>query len=104
MELCAAIAALEALNRPCKVSLYTDSQYLRQGVTEWMVNWKQRGWKTAGRKPVKNQDLWMQLDSAMQDHEVDWHWVKGHAGVPGNERADQLANQAIDRLLQENLT
>jgi ribonuclease HI len=102
MELTAAIQALNALSRPCSVKLYTDSQYVRQGVLEWMANWKKRGWKTAARKPVKNQDLWQTLDTAMGRHEIEWHWVKGHAGVPGNERADELANIAIDEMLAGN--
>jgi ribonuclease HI len=98
MELTAAIRALEALKRPCRVVLYTDSNYVRQGITEWLSAWKARGWKTAARKPVKNQDLWQALDEAMARHEVDWRWVPGHAGVPGNERADQLAREAISTL------
>jgi ribonuclease HI len=98
MELMAAIVALETLNRDCTVDLYTDSQYVRQGITEWMTDWKRRGWKTAARKPVKNQDLWMRLDAAALRHRVRWHWVKGHAGDPGNERADELANRGIDEL------
>ncbi len=102
MELTAAIQALNALSRPCSVKLYTDSQYVRQGVLEWMANWKKRGWKTTARKPVKNQDLWQTLDTAMGRHEIEWHWVKGHAGVPGNERADELANIAIDEMLGGN--
>lgn len=96
MELMAAIVALETLTRECTVDLYTDSQYVRQGITEWMVDWKRRGWKTAARKPVKNQDLWMRLDTAAARHQIRWHWVKGHAGDPGNERADELANRGID--------
>lgn len=103
MELTAAIQALNALSRACPVSLYTDSQYVRQGVLEWMANWKQRGWKTAARKPVKNQDLWQRLDDAMSRHQIDWHWVRGHAGIEGNERADQLANRAIDEMLAGNV-
>ena len=99
MELFAAIAALEALNKPCRVDLTTDSQYLRQGITEWLHNWKRRGWKTADRKPVKNQDLWQRLDTAVQQHDIKWHWVKGHSGHDENELADQLANEAIDRML-----
>lgn len=99
MELFAAIAALEALNKPCRVELTTDSQYLRQGITEWLHNWKRRGWKTADRKPVKNQDLWQRLDDAVQRHEINWHWVKGHSGHDENEQVDQLANEAIDRML-----
>ncbi|TXL14573.1 ribonuclease HI [Methylococcaceae bacterium HT4] len=98
MELMAAIQALEILNQPCAVKLYSDSKYVLQGITEWMVNWKKRGWKTAAKKPVKNEDLWRRLDSAMQKHEIDWTWVKGHSGNPGNERVDQLANQGIDSL------
>jgi len=99
MELLAAIQALESLKRSCKVSLYTDSQYVRKGIIEWMDNWKKRGWKTSARKPVKNQDLWINLDKALSRHEVNWHWVKGHSGVAGNERADSLANTAIDQML-----
>jgi ribonuclease HI len=93
MELTAVIEALKALKRPCSVLLYTDSQYVRQGITEWIKNWKVRGWKTAARQPVKNADLWRALDEQAQRHEVEWHWVKGHAGDPGNEKADALANQ-----------
>jgi ribonuclease HI len=103
MELTAAIAALDALSRACSVDLYTDSQYVRQGVLEWMANWKKRGWKTAAKKPVKNQDLWQALDQAMARHDINWHWVKGHAGVPGNERADELANLAIDEMTSGNV-
>lgn len=95
MELMAAIAALEALTKPCQVDLHTDSQYLRQGITEWIAGWKARGWKTADKKPVKNEDLWKRLDLARARHEVRWHWVKGHAGHPLNERADGLARSAI---------
>ena len=98
MELMAAIMALEALKRPCKVDLYTDSQYVRQGITEWLPGWKARGWKTADKKPVKNDDLWRRLDEARARHEVGWHWVKGHAGHPLNERADGLARGAIQAL------
>jgi ribonuclease HI len=100
MELLAAIQALESLKRSCRVSLYTDSQYVRMGRLEWMDNWKKRGWKTAARKPVKNQDLWISLDKAIERHDVDWHWVKGHSGIEGNEHADSLANQAIDQMLK----
>lgn len=96
MELMAAIKALEILKRPCNVSLTTDSQYVRQGVLEWMQGWKSRGWKTAAKKPVKNKDLWQRLDEATQKHEIEWHWVKGHSGHAGNERADELANRAMD--------
>ncbi|MBS1270810.1 MAG: Ribonuclease HI [Gammaproteobacteria bacterium] len=99
MELTAAIEALRVLNRSCRVELHTDSQYLRQGITEWIDAWKSRGWKTAGRKPVKNQELWQALDEQAARHDVEWIWVKGHAGDPGNERADRLANRAIDELL-----
>jgi len=98
MELLAAIRALEALKQHCRVDLHTDSQYLRQGITSWIHNWKKNGWKTASKKPVKNDDLWRALDAGIADHEVHWHWVKGHAGHPGNERADQLANRGIDEL------
>ncbi len=98
MELLAAIRALEALKRPCRVELYTDSRYLQDGIRQWLPQWKQRGWKTAGRKPVKNVDLWQQLDALVNRHEVSWHWVRGHSGHPGNELADQLANQGIDEL------
>mgnify|MGYP000737115381 CR=1 FL=1 len=98
MELWAAIEALRALKRPCEVDLYTDSTYVRKGITEWMHSWKSKGWKTAARKPVKNSDLWKMLDSESARHQVEWHWVKGHSGDPGNERADQLANRGIDEL------
>ena len=98
MELMAAIQALEALNKPCAVKLYSDSKYVLQGITEWMVNWKKRGWKTAAKKPVKNEDLWRRLDVVMQNHQIDWTWVKGHSGNTGNDKADQLANQGIDSL------
>lgn len=91
MELMAAIAALEALKEPCEVVLTTDSQYVRQGITEWMPGWLRRGWKTAGGEPVKNRDLWERLHAAASRHAVDWRWVKGHAGHPENERVDQLA-------------
>lgn len=96
MELTAAIRALGALKRPCTVDLYTDSQYVRKGITEWLVNWKRKGWKTAAGKPVKNQDLWELLDTEAARHEVRWHWVKGHSGHPENDRADELANRGID--------
>ncbi len=99
MELLAAIHALEALKRPCRVKLTTDSQYVRKGISEWMANWKRRGWKTADKKPVKNVDLWQRLDAVAARHEIEWHWVKGHSGHPENERADALANKAIDELL-----
>ena len=98
MELTAAIEALGALKKPCNVRLVTDSQYVLKGVTEWMAGWKKRGWKTAAKQPVKNVDLWQKLDLALGPHDVTWEWVKGHAGHPGNERADQLANRGIDEL------
>ena len=97
MEMMAAIQALETLNKPCKVELHTDSQYLRNGVTQWIHAWKARGWKTADRKPVKNEDLWKRLDAARLRHEVDWRWVKGHAGHPMNERADALARKGLEQ-------
>jgi ribonuclease HI len=93
MELTAVIQALTALKRRCRVQLYTDSEYVRKGITEWIVNWKRRGWMTADRQPVKNVDLWQRLDALVREHDVQWHWVKGHAGDPGNERADLLANR-----------
>jgi len=96
MEMMAAIAALEELSRPCKIRLYTDSSYLKDGITTWIHNWKRNGWKTKARKPVKNVDLWQRLDEAIQRHDISWHWVKGHAGHPENERADQLATSAVD--------
>jgi ribonuclease HI len=99
MELTAAIAALSALKRRCSVKLYTDSQYVRQGITEWIHQWKKRDWRTADKKPVKNVDLWQELDLQLAQHDIEWHWVKGHAGVPENERADALANEAIDAML-----
>jgi ribonuclease HI len=99
MELVAAIEALTALKRQCAVELYTDSQYLRRGVLEWMEDWKKRDWKTAAKKPVKNRDLWEALDRQLNRHEINWHWVKGHSGNPGNEQADALANDAIDEML-----
>ncbi len=100
MELMAAIQALESLTRSCNIKLHTDSKYVLQGITEWMSNWKKRGWKTAANKPVKNEDLWRRLESAMQGHQVEWIWVKGHAGDNGNERADSLANKGIALLNQ----
>jgi ribonuclease HI len=96
MELTAAIRGLEALKRPCSVDLTTDSEYLRKGVTEWMAQWKRRGWRTASKKPVANRDLWEELDALLQKHEVRFHWIRGHTGHEGNERADALANRAID--------
>ena len=98
MELTAAIEALNVLKRPSTVVLHTDSKYVMHGVTEWMANWKKRGWKTANKKPVKNQDLWIALDEATQRHEIHWVWVKGHSGHDGNEEADALANKGIDEL------
>lgn len=95
MELVAVIRALESLKRRCEVEVYTDSQYVRNGITTWMADWKRRGWKTADRKPVKNIDLWQRLDTLAADHHVRWHWVRGHAGHDGNERADQLANRGV---------
>ena len=103
MELTAAIAALEALKRSCQVQLTTDSEYVRQGVTRWINGWKRNGWRTSQKKPVKNKDLWERLDGALGDHEIEWCWVKGHSGDPGNERADLEANLAIDRMLEANL-
>ncbi len=99
MELMGAIAALEALTRPSEVVLYTDSQYVKKGMSEWLKSWISRGWLTADRKPVKNADLWQRLQAAASIHEVDWQWVRGHNGDPGNERVDALANAAVDRLL-----
>ena len=98
MELTAVIRALEALKRPVEARVFTDSEYVRRGITEWVSSWKARGWKTADRKPVKNQDLWEELDKLAAQHRIQWHWVKGHSGIPGNERVDRLANQAIDAL------
>jgi len=100
MEMMAAIRGLEALRRPCVVGVTTDSMYLRNGVTEWLANWKARGWRTAAKKPVKNADLWQQLDALIGRHHVTWRWVKGHTGHVENERADRLANAAIDSLLE----
>ena len=95
MELMAAIAALEALKRACEVELHTDSQYLRLGITEWLKGWKQNGWRTSAKKPVKNEDLWRRLDEVAQRHRIDWRWVKGHAGHDENERADELAREGL---------
>ena len=94
MEMMAAIAGLRCLGEPCIVDLTTDSQYVRQGITQWIHNWKKRNWQTASKEPVKNVDLWQQLDAEVQRHQVTWHWVKGHAGHPENERCDQLAREA----------
>lgn len=98
MELMAAIVGLESLTKSCKVVLSTDSQYVKNGITQWIANWKQRGWKTSNRKPVKNMDLWVRLDEAQSRHEVHWCWVRGHSGHPENEKADELANLAMDEL------
>jgi ribonuclease HI len=98
MELMAAIQALEALKRPCKVELHTDSQYLRSGITEWLAGWKARGWRTASKAPVKNEDLWRRLDEARLRHDVDWRWVKGHSGHEHNDRADALARKGLKAL------
>ena len=99
MELMAAICALEELKRPCDVTLTTDSQYVKKGITEWLESWKRRGWKTADKKPVKNQELWQRLEKATETHKIHWKWVKGHSGHPENERVDQLANLAIEEML-----
>ncbi|MFM7025035.1 MAG: ribonuclease HI [Limnohabitans sp.] len=101
MELTAVIQALKALKRPCTVALYLDSQYVRQGITQWIHGWKAKGWRTADRQPVKNVDLWQELDHLVSSsgHRIEWHWVKGHAGDPGNERADALANQGVAQAL-----
>ena len=101
MEMTAVIQALKALKMDCHVSLYTDSKYVMQGVTEWMGGWKARGWKTAGKAPVKNVDLWQEIDELLGKHQIDWHWVKGHAGHPGNELADALANKGVEEILKK---
>ncbi len=101
MELLAAIHGIEALTKASDVSLYTDSIYVQKGITEWMTGWKKRNWMTASKKPVKNKDLWVRLDEALASHNVEWRWIKGHAGHPGNERADALANKGIDSLVRE---
>jgi ribonuclease HI len=98
MELTAVIRALESLPQGSRVRLYTDSQYVQKGMTEWLSSWKRRGWRTADKKPVKNKDLWQRLDELARNHKMEWHWVKGHAGHPGNERADALANKGVDGL------
>lgn len=98
MELMAVIRGLQALKRRCAVDVTTDSQYVKNGITQWIHNWKRNGWRTAAKKPVKNDDLWRQLDEAVARHDVSWHWVKGHSGHPENERADALANRGIDEL------
>ena len=99
MELTAVIRALEALKRPATVHVHTDSQYVQKGISQWIHNWKRNGWRTSDKKPVKNDDLWQELDGLTKQHEIKWLWVKGHAGHPGNERADALANRGIDELL-----
>lgn len=101
MELMAVIQALKALKRRCRVVIHTDSQYVQKGMTQWLANWKQRGWKTAARQPVKNADLWQALDALVQQHDVSWRWVRGHAGDPGNERADALANEGVAQIQAE---
>jgi len=98
MELTAAIRALEALTEPCQVDIYTDSTYVKDGITRWLDGWRARDWRTANKKPVKNQDLWKRLVAEVEQHDVGWHWVKGHSGHPENERADDLANRGIDEL------
>ncbi|MBN8487669.1 MAG: ribonuclease HI [Burkholderiales bacterium] len=97
MELTAVIEALATLKRPCKVAIYTDSEYVKNGITTWIHNWKRRGWRTADGKPVKNEALWRRLDELVAGHQLSWHWVKGHAGDPGNERADALANRGVEQ-------
>ena len=101
MELMAVIQALQALKRPCQVEIHLDSEYVRKGITEWIRGWKAKGWRTASKQPVKNADLWQELDQLVNQggHELSWHWVKGHAGNPGNERADELANQGVNSVL-----
>ena len=99
MELMAAIQSLRALKKVCEVHLYTDSQYVKKGITEWLGGWKAKGWKTANKQPVKNVDLWQALDEQVAKHQVSWHWVKGHAGDMGNERADELANRGVNEIL-----
>ncbi len=101
MEMTAAIEALKALKRPCNIHLHTDSSYLRDGITKWIHGWKKNGWRTADKKPVKNQDLWQALESQLERQHITWHWVKGHSGHPGNERADALANQGMAPFKQE---
>ncbi len=103
MELTAVIRALEHLKRDCRVRVHTDSQYVQKGISEWITTWKARGWRTSDKKPVKNADLWQQLDTLAQQHRIEWVWVKGHAGNPGNERADDLANQGVAKLLSREM-
>jgi len=98
MELTAVIKGLETLNRSCRVRIVTDSQYVKQGVTQWMANWRRNGWRTANKKPVKNRDLWEALDAQIRRHQVEWQWVRGHSGHPENERADLLANKGVDQM------
>ena len=98
MELTAVIRALEALKRRCSANVYTDSQYVQKGITEWIHSWKRRGWRTAGKQPVKNEDLWRRLDELSRQHSIEWHWVRGHSGHVENERADALANRGIDEM------
>ena len=102
MELTAAIQALEVLKERCQVELYTDSVYVKDGITKWFSQWRARGWRTAAKKPIKNKDLWIQLNNLVEKHEIDWYWVKGHSGDSGNERADELANLGLDRTLIDN--
>jgi len=104
MELMAAISAFEALKRPCRVDVHTDSQYLRNGIMTWINNWKRNGWRTADKKPVKNVELWQRLEAALKPHQVRWHWLKGHAGHAMNERADELAREAIAELRAQGVT
>lgn len=106
MELRAVIEGLQAIKRPCRITLYLDSQYVRQGITSWIHNWKRKGWKTADNKPVKNADLWQQLDALVHNspHQLHWEWVKGHAGNPGNEKADELANRGVEQALAQSNT
>lgn len=103
MELTAAIRAVSAVTRSCQISVTTDSEYVRKGITEWLPKWKRSGWKTSNKQPVKNADLWQQLDAVVATHEIKWHWVKGHSGHPENEFVDELANKAIDKMLQNQL-
>lgn len=102
MELLAVIRAIEALTRGCKVKVHTDSQYVQKGISEWIANWKKRGWRTSANKPVKNADLWQRLDEVSNGHEIEWLWVRGHAGHVENERADELANRGVESVLQGN--
>jgi ribonuclease HI len=102
MELMAAISALEALKKPCRVDIHTDSQYVRNGITQWIKSWKRNGWRTASKEPVKNVDLWQRLDAALHTHDVHWHWIKGHAGHEHNERADELVHEARAELRAKN--